>query len=98
MEKKRLQFDFTQDALEELDQLQKATGLPSRAELIRHSLRLLQWVVDQTQNKKATLLIEKDGRIRELLLLPSMGSGSVGSGSEAPDRATRRAEELVSLE
>lgn len=70
MEKKRLQFDFTGDALEELDDLQRATGLPSRSELIRHALRLLQWAVDQTQNKHATLLIEKDGKIRELLLFP----------------------------
>jgi hypothetical protein len=91
MEKKRLQFDFTQDALEELDQLQRATGLPSRAELIRHSLRLLQWIVDQTQNKKATLLIEKDGKIRELVLLPS-----IGSGIEGATPTMQKTEELVS--
>ncbi len=88
MEKKRLQFDFTEDALEELDQLQKATGLPSRAELIRHALRLLQWTVDQTQNKKATLLIEKDGKLRELLLFPFFGKTAESEGN-------KKAEELV---
>ena len=73
MEKKRLQFDFTEDALRELDELQRATGAPSRAELIRHSLRLLQWFLDE-QNKKSKFLIDRDGSVRELLLLPFVAS------------------------
>jgi len=72
--KKRLQFDFTEDALEELDGLQRATGAPSRAELIRHSLRLLQWMVDEAHNKKGTFLVERDGKLRELVLLPFIGN------------------------
>jgi hypothetical protein len=72
MVKKRLQFDFTEDALQELDELQKSTGAPTRAELIRHSLRLLQWMIDETKHHNATLLIERNGKIRELVLLPYM--------------------------
>jgi len=67
MEKKRLQFDFTPEALAELDQLRALTGLPTRTELIRHALRFLQWALDETQNKKATLLLEKNGNIREVI-------------------------------
>ena len=67
MAKTRLQFDFTDDALGELDELKSATGAPSRAEVIRQSLRLLQWTVDQTQNEKATVLVEKNGRQREVI-------------------------------
>jgi metal-responsive CopG/Arc/MetJ family transcriptional regulator len=70
MEKKRLQFDFTQDALQELDELQRVTGAPTRAELIRHSLRLLQWMIEETKRKEGTLLIERNGKVRELVLLP----------------------------
>jgi hypothetical protein len=66
-DKKRLQFDFTEEGLRELDELQEATGLPTRAELIRHALRLLQWTIEETANKGATLLLEKEGRIREVV-------------------------------
>jgi metal-responsive CopG/Arc/MetJ family transcriptional regulator len=65
--RKRLQFEFTPEALDEIDQLQRLTGLTSRAELIRHALRFLQWAVEETYNKKASLLIEKDGKAREVV-------------------------------
>jgi hypothetical protein len=73
-EKKRLQFDFTDEALEVLDRLQKSTGLHTRAELIRHALRFLQWAVDETNNKNATLLVERDGNVREVILPWTIGS------------------------
>jgi hypothetical protein len=74
MEKKRLQFDFTDEALEVLDRLQETTGLHTRAELIRHALRFLQWAVDETSTKNATLLVEKDGNVREVILPWAIGS------------------------
>lgn len=66
-EKKRLQFDFTDESLRELDQLQEMAGAPTRAELIRQALRLLRWTLDETTNKGATILLEKEGKIREVV-------------------------------
>lgn len=74
MAKTRLQFDFTEDALNELDELKSATGATNRAEVIRQSLRLLQWTVEQTQDEKATVLVEKNGRQREVIF-PFLSSG-----------------------
>jgi metal-responsive CopG/Arc/MetJ family transcriptional regulator len=67
MAKTRLQFDFTEDALNELDELKGATGATNRAEVIRQALRLLQWTIEQTQDEKATVLVEKNGRQREVI-------------------------------
>jgi hypothetical protein len=67
MAKHRLQFDFSDTALKELDELQDITNLPTRAELIRQALRLLQWMLTETQEKGATILIEKDGKLREVI-------------------------------
>ena len=64
--KKRLQFDFAADAVEELDELQRLTRLPTRVEAIRHALRFLRWAVDETNNG-GTLCIEKHGKIREVI-------------------------------
>ena len=66
MAKHRLQLDFTGKALEDLDSLKETTELPNRAEVIRQALRLLQWTVQETQVKKGTLLLENDGRQREV--------------------------------
>jgi len=67
MTKHRLQFDFNEAALRELDELQSATSLPTRAELIRQALRLLQWMFTETQQNRATILIEKGGKTREVV-------------------------------
>jgi len=67
MIKHRLQLDFTEEALRDLDQIKETTGMPNRAEVIRQALRLLQWTIQETQNNGATILIEKDGRQREVV-------------------------------
>jgi metal-responsive CopG/Arc/MetJ family transcriptional regulator len=68
MAKTRLQFDFTEDALGELDELKSLTGANNRAEVIRQSLRLLQWTVEEIKQKEGTLLVERNGRQREVML------------------------------
>lgn len=67
MKKHRLQLDFTDQAIRDLSDLKDTTGMANRAEVIRQALRLLQWTIDETQKNGATLLIEKDGRQREVI-------------------------------
>ena len=83
MAKTRLQFDFTDDALGQLDELKGATGATNRAEVIRQALRLLQWTIEQTQDEKATVLVEKDGKQREVIFpyLANRNAAKVGARS-----------------
>ena len=81
MAKTRLQFDFTEDALSELDELKGATGATNRAEVIRQALRLLQWTIEQTQDEKATVLVEKNGRQREVIF-PFLSSAKAAANSK----------------
>jgi metal-responsive CopG/Arc/MetJ family transcriptional regulator len=67
MAKNRLQFDFTDGALQELDELKSATGASNRAEVIRRALQMLQWTVEQVRDEKATVIVEKNGRQREVI-------------------------------
>jgi metal-responsive CopG/Arc/MetJ family transcriptional regulator len=67
MSKHRLQLDFTEEALRDLDQLRDTTGLPNRAEVIRQALRFLQWTIHEAQENEANLLIEKDGKLRQIV-------------------------------
>jgi Ribbon-helix-helix protein, copG family len=63
--KHRLQFDFSDESLKELDDLKDTTGL-SRAELIRQALRFLQWTFDQHKSG-ASVLLQKNGQVREIV-------------------------------
>ena len=46
-QKERVQFDFTPEALERLDEIKKKTGARTRAETIRNALRIYEWFVDE---------------------------------------------------
>ena len=90
MENKRTQFEFSPEAMAEIDQLQSATGFATRAELFRHALRFFQWAVEQTVKNGATLLLEKDGKLREVVFPYWAPVGR--SGSEVEKRETDREE------
>lgn len=62
MSKHRLQFDFTEEALKQLDSLRESTGLSNRAEVVRHALRFFHWMLNELRDKKATLVLERDGK------------------------------------
>lgn len=63
MKKQRLQFDFSQDAVEQLDELVGRVQASSRAEVIRRALMLLDFVVE-AQEERGSVLVErtKDGK------------------------------------
>ena len=74
MAKHRLQFDFNDEALKEIDALREETGLPTRAELIRHALKFFQWTLNEKKNGSSVLL-EKNNKTREVIF-PFWDAGS----------------------
>jgi len=65
-EKSRVQFDFTPEALQTLDKLKSRLNVSTRADVIRYSLRVLDWVLS-TIESNAKILVEKDGRQQEIV-------------------------------
>lgn len=58
--KKRLQFDFSQEAIDEIDELQNVLGLASRAEVIRLAISLLRF--GSEERKRGGRLLVDDGQ------------------------------------
>jgi hypothetical protein len=46
-EPKRIQFEFSPDALERLNKMRELTEASSYAELVRNALRVYEWFVEQ---------------------------------------------------
>jgi hypothetical protein len=44
---KRIQFEFSADAIERLERMKKAADKSSYAELVRDSLRVYEWLLQQ---------------------------------------------------
>lgn len=64
--KVRLNFDFSEESLNKLDEIANTIGAPTRAEVIRRALKLFAKVIEFEKNG-ATLVVEKPGeRPREI--------------------------------
>jgi metal-responsive CopG/Arc/MetJ family transcriptional regulator len=57
----RVQLDFSEDAFKRLEELGKETGVNSKAEIIRDALRIYEWIVEQSRDKRIIEVQEQDG-------------------------------------
>ena len=63
----KVQFNFTKQALEDLDDLKSKVDAPSRAETIRYALRWLQWTVGE-MSAGHKICLETDEGVREVII------------------------------
>ena len=63
---KRVQFDFTPEAYQELVELQQETDATTKAEVVRYALRTLQWLINEINNGNR-VLVDEDGNIQEAI-------------------------------
>lgn len=67
-EVKKIQFAFSQDALNAIEELAKKTGAASKTEVIRYSLKVFNWIVDmQDEGRKIQAVSENGCNIIELV-------------------------------
>jgi hypothetical protein len=59
--KHRVQLDFSDEAFEELEALQRNLGATSRAEVVRDALGILRWAVHHLREGNAIIVERKDG-------------------------------------
>ena len=66
--KRRIAFDLSPEALEQLEALQHQAGAATRAEVVRNALRLYAWFLEQRkQGYEVVLRSDEREKIVELL-------------------------------
>lgn len=68
---KRVQFDFEDRAVQQLDSLVVATGASSRAEVVRRALQTYTALLEATK-EGAEIAIRKPGKVDRVLLILEM--------------------------
>jgi len=63
----KVQFSFSKQALDDLDELKERIEAPSRAETIRYALRWLQWTVEEMRSGNKICLETNEG-VREVMI------------------------------
>ena len=67
MEKRRVQFEFSDQLVNEIDGLCQKLGFSTRTEFVRHAIRFLQWTYAEVQEKNGRLVIDRNGKQLEIL-------------------------------
>lgn len=68
MKKQRLQFDFTLDSVQRLDELAVQTSAPSRAAVVRQALSLLRYVAE-VRERGGVVLVREGAEEKEIVFL-----------------------------
>lgn len=68
MEKHRLQFDLTPEALKSLDELKDQAKAATRAEVVRNALRLYAWYLTQ-HSQGYNVQLRKGDEVKQIELL-----------------------------
>ncbi len=55
----RVQFDFTPEALQRLDELKQKSGASTRAETVRMALRAFEWLIEELDPNGTVKLFDK---------------------------------------
>lgn len=63
MSKKRLQFDFSDEAVKRLDEIVERIHASTRAEVVRRALKLYDWVTWELNHKEASIALDKNGKL-----------------------------------
>jgi len=69
VKKHRVQFNFTEDLIGEIDELIDELGYTSRAELLRQSARLMKRLHAYQKDGAVIQVREKDGTIKQLMII-----------------------------
>ncbi len=77
----RVQLDLRPDEARALDDLRDRTGLRSRADAVRFSLGVIEWMADQAANERRILAVGE----RDVVYLAIPGVTSRASNETGPE-------------
>lgn len=70
----RIQFEFSDTALKELDTLREKLNARSRGEVINHAIGVLKWLVNEKYNQESRIVVERKDSSRSEVVFPQLES------------------------
>jgi len=67
---KRIQFDFSHEAIDRLDEMVRVTDATSRAEVVRRALSLYENMLFRQEKNTEVFLKNPDGTMVQIMVVP----------------------------
>ena len=68
--KMRLNFEFPEDRVQELKDLQAAAGAENMKELVNNALTILEWAIKEVKNGNETAAVNENDQVYRVLITP----------------------------
>lgn len=68
----RVQFEFSDTAIKELDTLKEKLNAKSRGEVINHALGVLKWLVNEKFEKESKIIVERKNAPSKEVVFPQL--------------------------
>jgi hypothetical protein len=85
----RLNFEFPEERIEDLKQLQAATGTDSMKDLVNNALTILEWAVEEARKGNEIAAVNESEEIYRVLVTPLL-QRVVRTQKRVPARAVSR--------
>ncbi len=66
----RLNFEFPEDRIRELKELQAEAGADNMKELINNALSILEWTIKEVKNGNEIAAVNEDDQVYRVLITP----------------------------
>jgi hypothetical protein len=61
-QKERVQFEFSPEALQRLDEMKDKTGASTRAETVRNALKVYEWILNELGPDSTIKALDKNNK------------------------------------
>ena len=66
---KRIQFELSEEYLDELEEMMRLTGIRTKKELVNNALSFLQWAINEKREGKVIASVdEKEDKYKEIIM------------------------------
>lgn len=68
----RVQLDFPEERIEDLNKMMKTTGLSTRKDLFNHALTLFNWAIIERQKGRLIGCVDEDEQRFKQIMMPAI--------------------------
>ncbi|MGC2742791.1 MAG: hypothetical protein WA672_06360 [Candidatus Angelobacter sp.] len=87
----RMNFEFTEERIQDLQQLREDIGAESMKDLANNAFTLLEWAVNETKNGNEIAAVNEREKVYRVLIMPLLRNVARAASARASSQALAKA-------
>jgi hypothetical protein len=87
----RMNFEFSEERIQDLQQLREDIGAESMKDLANNAFTLLEWAVNETKNGNEIAAVNEKEKVYRVLIMPLLRNVARAANARASNQALAKA-------